>query len=71
MEIIFTDLNEKAPGLGEQLVSYGEAVPEIRKVGVNPELPRIPECANLFRLTGHVLRFPVGDVSLPRAHLPV
>src|SRR5262249_31244370 len=71
MEVVIPYLDEDAPALCQQLARNDQAIPKIGQVGVDAQLPRVPERLHLLRLPGHVHRAAVLHVALPGGDLPV
>src|SRR5271166_462698 len=71
MHILITNLHKRASRFGEQLSGDQEPIAKNRQVGVNPELPGVPESPHLLWLTSSVLHLAVFYVALASADLPV
>ncbi len=71
MDILIADLYENGARFGEQLSCDREPIAKNRQVGMNPELPGVPESPHLLWLTSSVLHLAVFNVALASADLPV
>ena len=50
MDILITNLNEQRARFSEQLRRHDEAIPQVGEIRVDPVLPRVSECLDLFGL---------------------
>ena len=62
MDVFLADLHEAASALVQQLAREQQAVAQVGQVGVDAELPGVPEGADRLRLAGQVLVPAVGHV---------
>src|SRR5690606_618973 len=63
MDVLIRNLHEHAPRLVQKLPRQQQPVTQIRQIGVNAQLPGIPERLDHFRLLGQVLVLAVFDVA--------
>ena len=71
MDVLIADLDEARPAIREKVAGDDQPVPQVRQVGVDPQLPRVPERLDLLRLARGILNLAVLDVTLARGGLPV
>ena len=62
MDVLLADLHEAASAFVQQLAREQQAIPQVGQVGVDAELPGVPEGADRLRLAGQVLVPSVGHV---------
>ena len=62
MHIFVPDLYEDRTAFREQIPGYGEAVPQVRQVGVDSVAPGVAEGLDMYRFTGDVGGIAVFDV---------
>ncbi len=70
MSVFVPDLHKNATRLSEQSRANDEAVAKITEIRMNPKLPRVAKCFDLFRLSRSVLNLSVFDVALGGPNLP-
>ncbi|MCA1708186.1 MAG: hypothetical protein LC808_34880, partial [Actinobacteria bacterium] len=64
MDVLVADLDEDAPGLGEQIAGGHQPVAEVGQIGVDTQLPGVAERLDLLDLAGGVFELAVLDVAL-------
>jgi len=64
VDVLIADLHENAAALGEQLPRQQQAVAQVGEVGVDAQLPSVPEGADLLRLGGQVRVLAVLHIAL-------
>ncbi|MDD3565164.1 MAG: hypothetical protein PHN90_05780 [Methanothrix sp.] len=64
MQVFIRNLHENASAVAQQLPRQKEPVPKIGKIGMNPQLPGVPEGLDHLGLLGEVLVFAVLHVPL-------
>lgn len=63
VDVLFADLDEAGPALGEELARHRESVAQIGEVGMDAVAPGIPEGLHLFGLAGEVVEIAILDVA--------
>src|SRR3989338_2864582 len=71
MHILVSNLHKTTSTFSEEFTGDKQAVPQVGKVRMNPELPSIAKRLYLLRLADKILKFVVFDIPLARARLPV
>ncbi len=71
MHVFISNLHEDRTTLREQVPGYGQAIPQVRQVGVNSVSPGVTKGLDLFRFTGDVGGVAVFDVPAGSGPLEV
>jgi hypothetical protein len=62
VDILIPYLDKDRTRTGKEFLRYGEAVPQVGKVTVDAVPPGVPECLDLFRFAGNVIKAAVLDI---------
>ena len=71
MYILIADLHKYAAAVRQQFPGQQQTVPEIGEIGVDAQLPGVPEGLNHLRLLGEVLVLPVLHIPLVHKGLEI